>query len=175
MNRKVLVGGLLLVLPVIGLFVLSLSRTPGKIASPLIDRPAPQFSLVPVGGGAPVALEALRGKPVVINFWATWCTPCIAEHGTLMSAARAFAGRVHFLGVMYEDEEAKIQAFMAQRGAAYPTLVDPGGKTAIAYGVYGVPETFFVDAQGTVVGKFEGALTPEMVDTLLRKAGAGAR
>lgn len=175
MNRKVLLGGLLLVLPVIGLLVMSLGRNPGKVASPLVDREAPQFSLGPVGGGAPVSLASLRGQPVVINFWATWCTPCIAEHGVLHAAARALQGRVHFFGVMYEDEEPKIQEFLRQKGSSYPTLVDPGGRTAIAYGVYGVPETFFVDARGVVRAKFEGALTPEMLETLLAKAGAPVR
>jgi cytochrome c biogenesis protein CcmG/thiol:disulfide interchange protein DsbE len=173
-NRKVLIAGVVVTLPLVGLLVLSLGRDPHKVDSPLIGQRAPAFSLRPIGGGAPVTLETLRGRPVVVNFWATWCVPCYQEHPVLQQAARAMERDVSFLGVIYEDEEAKVARFLRQQGSAYPTLMDDGGKMAIAYGVYGVPETFFISPDGTIVDKYVGPLTAAALQTLVAKAGSFA-
>jgi cytochrome c biogenesis protein CcmG/thiol:disulfide interchange protein DsbE len=170
MNRKVLVTGLALALPLIVLLFANIGRDPHSIESPLIGRPAPGFSLRPVGGGDPISLESLRGRPVVVNFWATWCIPCVQEHATLTRAARELGDQAHFLGVVYEDTEGPIAGFLRERGQSYPSLLDPEGKTAIAFGVYGVPETYFIDGQGTIVSKFVGPLDPASLDAELRKA-----
>src|SRR5205807_716500 len=143
-NRRVLIAGLAIVLPLVAVLVMNLGRDPHSIRTPLIGRPAPPFSLTPVGGGAPIDLRSLRGRPVVVNFWATWCVPCFEEHAALAAAARTFSD-AQFLGIVYEDEESRTQAFLAQHGSAYPSLLDSDGKTAIDYGVFGVPETFFID------------------------------
>jgi len=79
-------------------------------------------------------------------------------------------GQVQFLGVVFQDREEKIQQFLNERGSAYPTLVDQAGKTAIAYGVGGVPETFFLNKDGKVVAKFEGPIDPETLQQNVRKA-----
>jgi len=173
-NRKVLVVGLLLVLPLLGLLLANLGRNPTQVDSPLIGRPAPPFSLVPIDGGEPVSLAGLAGRPVVINFWATWCVPCVQEHEVLVRASRAVGSDAHFLGVIYEDQEAPVRALLSARGSAYPTLLDPEGKVAIAYGVYGVPETFFIDGQGTITAKFVGPLDPDSLSARLRQAMRGA-
>jgi cytochrome c biogenesis protein CcmG, thiol:disulfide interchange protein DsbE len=175
MNRKVLVTGLALALPLIVLLLANIGRDPHSIESPLVGRPAPGFSLVPVGGGDPVSLAGLRGHPVVVNFWATWCIPCVEENTTLMRAAQQLKGDVQFLGIVYEDTEDPIAAFLRQHGQAYPSLLDAEGKTAIAYGVYGVPETYFLDPQGTIVSKFVGPLDPATLDAELRKTRGGTR
>ena len=122
----------------------------------------------------PISLESLRGKPVVMNFWATWCVPCYQEHPALVGAARALGKDVQFLGVVYEDDEARVGAFLEKRGSAYPSLLDDGGRTAIAYGVAGVPETFFIDAAGRVVEKYVGPLDPETIARLVAKASGRA-
>jgi len=153
-NRKVLVVGAAVVLPLLGVLLANIRRDPSTVRSPLVGRAAPPFRLSPVGGGPPVTLDSLRGRPVVINFWATWCGPCIQEHEVLQQAARATAGRVQFLGIVYEDEEERVREFLLARGGAYPAILDRDGGTAIAYGVAGVPETYFIDATGRVAFKY---------------------
>lgn len=170
-NRAVLIAGLLVVLPLLALLVLNLGRDPHVVDSPLVGRSAPPFSLAPLDGGAPVSLGGLAGRPAVINFWATWCIPCLDEHEVLVEAARTSQGNARYLGIVYEDDEERVRAFLRQRGAAYPSLLDPEGKTAIAYGIFGVPETFFVDAQGRIAAKHVGPLTPELLAANLARAG----
>jgi cytochrome c biogenesis protein CcmG, thiol:disulfide interchange protein DsbE len=168
LNWKVAAIGAATVLPLVLVLVLNLGRDPHSVRSPLVGALAPAFNLRPVGGGAPVSLDALRGKPVVLNFWATWCVPCFQEHGTLTSGARAFS-EASFVGVVYEDEEAKTKEFLAERTSSYPSLMDPDAKTAIAYGVFGVPETFFIDRRGRIVEKFVGPLDGATLAALIRK------
>jgi len=157
-NRKVLVAGAAVVLPLLGVLLANIRRDPSSVRSPLVGRSAPEFRLPPVGGGAPVTLAGLRGKPVVMNFWATYCVPCLQEHELLQETARDTAGKVQFLGVVYDDEEDKVRAFLVREGATYPALLDRDGRTAIAYGVAGVPETYFIDPQGRIAYKHVGPL-----------------
>jgi cytochrome c biogenesis protein CcmG/thiol:disulfide interchange protein DsbE len=171
----VLVGGLALALPLLAILVANLGRDPHAVASPLVGRPAPGFALTPVDGSAPVSLASLAGRPVVLNFWATWCVPCFEEHEALTQGARTLGPDVQFLGVVYEDSAERIQAFVAERGSSYPSLVDPDSKTAIAYGVFGVPETYFIDASGRIAAKFVGPLTPATLAENVSKAREGAR
>jgi cytochrome c biogenesis protein CcmG, thiol:disulfide interchange protein DsbE len=169
-NRRVLAAGLLVVVPLLGILLLNIGRDPHAFNSPMIGRPAPAFMLAPVGGGAPVSLASLRGRPVVINFWATWCVPCFEEHAVLQAAAREAGDGVRFVGVIYEDDEGQVGDFLTRQGKAYPSLMDDAGKTAMSYGVYGVPETFFVDAQGRIAAKFTGPLDPATLADNLAKA-----
>jgi cytochrome c biogenesis protein CcmG, thiol:disulfide interchange protein DsbE len=170
-NRKVLAVGLILVIPLLFVFFQALGRDPREIRSPLIGRPAPPIALPPLGGGEIVMLEGLRGRPVVVNFWSTWCVPCFEEHAALQRSARRLQGQVHFVGVLYEDEEQNALEYLKRYGSAYPTLKDDQGRTAIAYGVTGVPETFIIDAQGTVVEKCAFALTEDALAGFLTRAG----
>ena len=174
MNAKVVVVGLVVVLPLLAVLLLNLGRDPHSIRSPLIGRPAPPFSLAPVGGGGPISLDSLRGRPVVMNFWATWCVPCFEEHAALAAAARTFR-EVQFLGIVYEDDESRTQAFLAQRPSSYPSLMDAEGRTAIAYGVFGVPETYFIDGEGRIVDKYVGPLDRGTIAALLGKVKGGGR
>ena len=169
MNKKILFVGLLLVVPLIVLLAMSFGRDPHAVVSPLVGKAAPPFSLERVDDGQPLSLEALRGKPLVVNFWATWCEPCKMEHGVLTRGAKAFGEDVNFVGIVYEDEKPKIDAFLARYGSGYPALMDHGGKTAIAYGVTGVPETFFIDAQGKIVSKYAGPVTPDLLSKRVRE------
>ena len=168
MNRTVLIVGALLVTPLLIFLALSFGSDPRSIDSPLVGKPAPDFTLADLDGEV-VRLEALRGKPIVINFWATWCQPCLLEHPVLQQAARRYAGQVEFLGVVYQDDPALIRRFISSRGAWGPSLIDPEGDVAIAYGVYGAPETFFIRPDGVIEEKYTGPLQPRTLERLVTR------
>jgi cytochrome c biogenesis protein CcmG/thiol:disulfide interchange protein DsbE len=169
MNRTVLAVGLAVSAPLLGLLAANAKRNPQDLRSPLIGKPAPPLSLRPLpGGSAPLVLSSLRGRPVVVNFWASWCVPCFQEHDTLVRGARVFPD-VAFLGVVYEDSVENAQRFLEERGASYPSFIDDGGRAAIAYGVYGVPETYFIDKSGVIVDKMVGPLTPSTLNAFVSR------
>ena len=168
MNRAVLTAGSFIGIVLVASLFVGLGKDPQAIDSPLVGREAPAFALRETGTGNTIDLTKFRGKPVVLNFWATWCGPCYEEHPTLVATARALPN-VQFVGIVFQDSEEKIQSFLNERGRAYPTLVDDGGKTAIAYGVGGVPETFFLDASGKIVAKHNGPLNVESLQANLEK------
>lgn len=170
MNRSVLAVGFVIAAALLGFLFVGLGKNPAEIRSPLIGRPAPGFALREVGTGRTLDIAQFKGKPVVINFWATWCGPCWEEHPTLVANARELGNNVQFVGVVFQDAEDKILGFLRQRGTAYPTVVDDRGKTAIAYGVGGVPETYFVDKNGIIRAKFSGPMDTGILREHLQKA-----
>lgn len=170
MNKTVLAVGIAITAALVAVFFLAMGKDPQHIDSPLVGRAAPAFTLRAVGTGQPVSLEQLKGKPVVLNFWATWCVPCYQEHPVLVQNAQLLGDRVQFVGVVFNDTEDKIQAFLRERGEAYPTVIDDAGKTAIAYGVGGVPETFFLDPTGKIVAKYEGPMSGDILQSYVAKA-----
>ena|SRR5579872_1068929 len=170
MNRTVLIIGIAITLALVAVLFVGLGKDPQAIDSPLVGKPAPPFVLRAVGSGEDINLANLRGKPVVVNFWATWCVPCFEEHPVLLENARQIGPRVQFLGVVFNDSESKISTFLLRNGMAYPTLLDEQGKTAIAYGVGGVPETFFIDRNGIIVAKYVGPMDTDILQANVAKA-----
>lgn len=155
----VLVIGLLGIAGIVGVLASGFRFDPHAVNSPLIGKPAPDFALAALEpDDGTVQLSALSGRPVVLNFWATWCVPCQQEHPALLALAREFRGLVQFYGVVYQDKPETIRVWLDARGRGYPTLLDNGAQTAIAYGVYGVPETFVVDKRGVIREKVAGAV-----------------
>jgi len=169
MNRTVLFLGIVIAAALVVILFVGLGKDPSAIHSPLINTPAPEFSLREVGTNKTIDLTQYRGKPLIINFWATWCGPCWEEHPSLVASARQLQPDVQFLGVVFQDKEEKILGFLAQRGTAYPTVVDEKGKTAIAYGVGGVPESYFLDANGTIRAKYVGPMDGDIIQENLQK------
>jgi cytochrome c biogenesis protein CcmG/thiol:disulfide interchange protein DsbE len=132
---------------------------PGLVDSPLIGKPAPDFELEKLAGEGEVSLESLRGEIVIVNFFASWCLQCRNEHGDLVATADSFADDgVTFVQIAYQEDAEQSLQYLAEAGTSEATfyLADPGSRTAIAYGVFGIPETFFIDPDGTVVGKIIG-------------------
>jgi cytochrome c biogenesis protein CcmG/thiol:disulfide interchange protein DsbE len=142
------------------LLAFGLSRDPTLIRSPLIGKPAPTFALLTLDGTKTVSLADFRGQVVVINFWASWCADCRVEHGALAAAWDRYRDqRVVMVGIAFQDRASASRAYVSDMGGDWPQLVDPGNGTALAYGVYGVPETFVIGADGRVASKRVGAVT----------------
>ncbi|MBP6772521.1 MAG: redoxin domain-containing protein [Gemmatimonadaceae bacterium] len=165
--------------PFIALLAFGMTRDPRSIPSPLPGRPAPVFdravfapgadSLLRLTVGDTVRLAAHRGQVVVVNFWASWCLACRDEHLDLSQVASQFAGKgVKFYGLLYNDQEENGTRWIADMGGqAYPALSDPGARTAIDYGLYGVPETFVIDQRGVVAHKYIGPVRADSMSRLL--------
>jgi len=140
-----------------------LGLNPREVPSPFIGKPAPAFQLARLDQPeVTVQRDAFLGKPWVLNVWASWCGPCKEEHPLVKSLAQRFD--VTFVGLNYKDRPGDARTWLDRLGNPYAaTLIDFDGKVGIDYGVYGVPETFIIDAQGVVRLKHVGPLTPETV------------
>jgi cytochrome c biogenesis protein CcmG, thiol:disulfide interchange protein DsbE len=147
-------------LPLLALLAYGFRLNPRDIPSPLVGRPAAAFSLSTFDGQS-VSLESLRGQVVVLNFWASWCNPaCYDEAPVLERGWRAWRDRgVMVVGVDIQDTAEAAQRFMRQFDLTFPNARDLSGKVSIDYGVYGVPETFFIDRRGQIRAKHVGAVT----------------
>ncbi len=157
---------------VLALLAYGFGREPKDIRSPLIARPAPAFTLT-LFDGSMVRLEDFKGKIVFLNFWASWCPPCRAEARVLEEAWRKYKDDgVVFLGINTQDTAEAARDFLEEFSITYPNGQDPGGKIAIDYGTWGLPESFFIDTAGRITYKHVGAIGSE---TLLAKVEEARR
>jgi cytochrome c biogenesis protein CcmG/thiol:disulfide interchange protein DsbE len=157
MWRYFLPLGIFLVLIVY--FAIGLTLDPHKVPSPLIGKPAPAFRLPTVADPNQfLATADLKGRPILINVWASWCTACREEHPLLLRISKD--KRVAIYGLDYKDTRIDANAWLTQGGDPYRlSAFDADGRAAIDWGVYGVPETFLVDAAGIIRYKHIGPLT----------------
>ena len=131
--------------------------------------PAPTWNLPSLAVPSQnVALGQFRGHPLIVNFWASWCPPCRAEMPALQRAAKQFAGKLAFVGLDTQDEASAGLAFARSRGVTYP-LASDNAQVWSAYGVYGLPTTFFISAEGRIMGKQTGGLTMSRLETLIHQ------
>jgi cytochrome c biogenesis protein CcmG/thiol:disulfide interchange protein DsbE len=134
---------------------LAVAGRPGQSPTS-IGAQAPDFSLVSTEGET-VRLSDLRGRPVVVNFWASWCGPCIHEFPLLREAAeRHAADDLAIVGVVWDDGPEAAAAFMEEHGGTWPALLDPQARVAEAYAVLGPPETYFIGRDGRIVARQVG-------------------
>jgi cytochrome c biogenesis protein CcmG/thiol:disulfide interchange protein DsbE len=151
-------------------------RDPGEVPSPFVGKPVPAFSLPTLDGDGMVTDADLRGGVTVFNVFASWCLPCRAEHPILMRLARD--GKARVIGLNYKDKPDAAKKWLAELGNPFARIArDEKGRTAIDYGVYGVPETFIIDAAGIIrykhigpihANEFEERIAP-VIERLLRE------
>ncbi len=161
---------LLAIMLLIGLLAYGFSRDPRYIASPLIGHPAPSFTLT-LFDGKNVRLQDLRGKVVFLNFWASWCPPCRAEAKELEATWQKFKDKdIVFVGINIQDKEPNAKEFINEFGITFPNGRDATGRVAVDYGVWGIPETFFIDAEGRITYKHVGSLGWPIISAKLEEA-----
>jgi cytochrome c biogenesis protein CcmG/thiol:disulfide interchange protein DsbE len=153
------------------LLATGLGKDPRALPSELIGKPAPGFSLPRIDADGTIDSNDLAGQVVVVNFWASWCVPCRDEHPALEAAWGRYRERgVVVLGVSFEDTPEGAMDFRDELGGDWPLASDPGSKTAIAYGVFGVPETFVIAPDGTISAKTTGAVTYDWLTDEIERA-----
>jgi cytochrome c biogenesis protein CcmG/thiol:disulfide interchange protein DsbE len=166
-------------IPIVALLAYGLTRDPNTIESPLPGRMAFDFASETLDGDS-LSLAELRGRVIVLNFWASWCIACIDEHQVFVEAERLYAGQdFQMLGVVYQDTPENARRWMARRGGSWPSVIDPASRIAIDYGVYGVPETYFIGRDGRIafkqIGPVNRPLMQQWVDQLLAESpGSGS-
>jgi len=169
--RYILIFGT--IVGVIGILAYGFTKDPRNIPSPVVGRQAPDFELRLLDGTM-ARLSGYRGSVVFLNFWASWCPPCRAEAPLLEKAWRLFKAReVIFLGVSIQDTEEGARRFIEEFEITYPNGRDSQSRIAIDYGVYGIPETFFIDREGRITYKHIGALGVETLGQKLVEASRG--
>ncbi len=158
----------LLLLPLVALagliavFAMNIDRDPGLVRSVLIDKPVPAFTLPALEqSGVPgFDSESLRGEVTVVNVFASWCVPCRAEHPLLVALKQATG--VRLVGINQKDAAQNANAFLTELGNPYDAIgADASGRVSIDWGVYGVPETFIVDANGIIRAKHIGPINAD--------------
>ena len=161
-NDVYLLGGLALVV-FLALGYLYAAGRGGAATDPARRPPAPDFT-APSFAGAPVQLSNLRGRPMVLNFWASWCAPCRAEGRDLENAWQVYRARnVAFLGVDLPDDEMDARAFLRDVGVTYPNVQDPTNEVAVSYAVSSIPTTYFIDREGRVASRWAGPLNAQQL------------
>ncbi len=158
-----------------GLFAAGMFRAdPDALPSARAGQAAPPVALVPLGDKVPWGDPALRAPgPKLVNYWASWCGPCRAEHPALTRLAEE---GVPIFGINYKDDPAKGLAFLEELGDPYAAIgADASGRTALDWGLYGVPETYVIDGAGRITLRFAGPVTSEILETVIRPAIEAAR
>lgn len=142
---------------------------PDGLPAPQLGAPAPDFTLMDLDG-QPWTLSQFRGKPVLLNFWATWCPPCRKEMPDLQRFAARYGDRVQLLGVNWDYQaDDEVRAFLDEYNIAYPTLMDRAGEVIVRYRLTGLPVTFWIDEAGFIRGLWLGAMQERDILTGFQK------
>ena len=143
----------------------SFGTDPRAVPFKMLGEKAPNFSMKRLDTGEMVHFSDYAGRPVILNFWATWCGPCKQEHPVLNWGAERFGDKVVFLGIVFEDTEANTTKFLKENGSTFLQLYDPTSTVAVDYAVAGVPETYFIDRNGIIQGKVAYPIDPQTLQS----------
>jgi thiol-disulfide isomerase/thioredoxin len=167
LGTGMLVGG------VLGLLVMIVLQSPvavQSVAVPQVGKRAPDFELASLEGSI-VKLSSLTGRPVLVNFWATWCLPCIEEMPNFQNAYEAYSRRFEILAVNANEPEKDVAQFVSDVGVSFPILLDPDGMAQSLYKLRGYPTTFFIDRAGTIIAIHIGLVTKAKLQDYLSELG----
>ncbi|MGK5095065.1 redoxin family protein [Deltaproteobacteria bacterium TL4] len=155
-----------LIVGLVAMFAFGFTTDPKKVPSPLINKSAPDFEVTHLNGSASIQLSKLRGKPVVLNFWASWCVECRNEAHILEAFHQKYgiSGQIQMMGIAIQDTRQKASAFAKQFNKTYFLALEGPKAFSLDYGIYGVPETFFIDRQGIIRYKHLGGVTPKIME-----------
>ena len=156
----------LVLIGVVGALALGFRRDPHDIKTGTIGKSAPALDLPRLDGSGLVRSADYAGQVVVLNFWASWCVPCKEENPALAAAWERYRGSgAMLIGVVYQDSADAAAAYTTRLGNTWPSVVDADGRVAIAYGVFGIPETFFIGPDGIIAGRHIGPIDlPTLVE-----------
>lgn len=164
------IAGAVLVVLAAFVGVLATGGDDDGVRSQLIGRPAPGIAGDTIDGSS-YDLAEQRGQFVVVNFFSTWCIPCRREHPELVEFEQRHreAGDAAVVSVVFDDRPSQVREFFAENGGDWPVVLDPAGRTSLEYGVTGVPESYLLAPDGTVLIKIEGGVTADDLDDLLEQ------
>ncbi|MBU6423412.1 MAG: redoxin domain-containing protein, partial [Chloroflexi bacterium] len=168
----------LVLVALVAVLALAFRRDPQDIRTGTVGHPAPAFDLQRLDQPGRLRLADMKGKVVVVNFFASWCIPCKEEAPAFIRAWERYRGSdVMFVGIVYQDTPDAAKAFHEQLGQTWPIAVDDNGRTAISFGVFGVPETYFIGPDGVIAGRHIGPIDEQTLENgieLLRPKTEGS-
>ena len=160
-SRRITVALIVIFLvALIGILAASFRRDPRDIRSGSVGKAAPAFTLERLDGPGQLSLSDYQGRVVILNFWASWCVPCKQENPALNAVWERYRSSADFvmIGIVYQDSVDAAREYTRTMGNTWPSVLDPDGRTAFAYGVFGIPETYFITPDGVVAGRHIGAI-----------------
>ncbi len=154
--RLVVVGA---VVALVVVLVLAFRRDPRDLRTGTVGKPAAAFTLPRLDGQGSVTVDGTQGKVIVLNFFASWCLPCKQENPALVRVWERYrSSDVLFVGILYQDSQDAGRAYVRDNGVTWPTVSDDDGRVAFAYGVFGIPETYFIGPDGIIAGRHIGPI-----------------
>src|ERR1700687_472608 len=169
LSRTVRVGIVIAIATLVVVLLLAFRRDPHDIRTGTVGKPAAAFTLQRLDGTGAMVVDAPNGKVTVVNFFASWCIPCKEENPALVRVYERYrsSSDVAFLGVLYQDSRDSGLAYVKDNGVVWPTASDDDGRVAFAYGVFGIPETYFIDAAGVIQGRHIGPIDESTLVTAI--------
>jgi cytochrome c biogenesis protein CcmG/thiol:disulfide interchange protein DsbE len=169
LSRLFRLGIVIAIAALVVVLLLAFRRDPHDIRTGTVGKPAAAFTLQKLDGSGTLRLDDAKGKVTVVNFFASWCIPCKQENPALVRVYEHYRASddVAFLGVLYQDSRESGLAYVKANGVVWPTAADDDGRVAFAYGVFGVPETYFIGADGIIAGRHIGPIAESTLVTAI--------